>query len=102
MAPSVPLSAAPPAELFGRDPRCAPLISRRPAEGVEDRDWVEVVAPAGDFAIDDGEHRDVPVAVGRPGAGDLAFRGVLEHDHTVSRSWWTARSKQRSRNRVSP
>src|SRR5580704_9329128 len=51
----------------------------RPSECVEDRQGVEVVAPASHLAIGDREYRDVPVAVRCPGRNDSTFGGVLEH-----------------------
>jgi hypothetical protein len=45
-------------------------LVRRPPNSVEDRDRVEVVAPASDLAIRDREHRDVPVGVGSSGRND--------------------------------
>ena len=55
--------------------------ARGPPDRFEDRDGVEVVAPSGDLAVDDREHRDVPVRVGSPGGDGTAFGGVLEDDH---------------------
>jgi hypothetical protein len=55
--------------------------TRRPPDRVEDRYRVKVVAPSGDLAVDDREHRDVPVCVGSPGGDDTTIGGVLKNDH---------------------
>ena len=61
--------------------RVARSGARRPPDRFEDRDRVKVVAPSRDLAVDDREHRDVPVCVGSPGGDDTTLGGVLKNDH---------------------
>ena len=46
---------------------------RRPTGSVENGDRVEVVAPSGDLALSEGEHRDVAVGVVGAGCDNAAF-----------------------------
>jgi hypothetical protein len=51
-----------------------------PADGVEDGDGVEVVAPVDNLAISDRDDRDEVVVVGVSGADRSSVDGVFEDD----------------------
>src|SRR3984893_6140223 len=50
-----------------------------PLECGEDPQWVEVVAPRGDFAVLDDDDGDVSVAVRLPGGDDPSIGGIFEN-----------------------
>lgn len=49
-------------------------------EGGEDAKRVKIVAPLGDFAVLDGDHGNLSVAIGVAGSDDSAPGRVFEHD----------------------
>ena len=56
------------------------VVLRRPADGVEYGDGVEVVAPVCDLTVSDRDDGDKVVVVGVPGADRSAVDGVFEDD----------------------
>jgi hypothetical protein len=60
--------------------RCVPVgLEGASLEGGEDTQWIQVVAPLGDFAVLDDDHGDVSVAIGVTGGDDPALGGLFEH-----------------------
>ena len=57
-------------------------------EGGKGTERVEVVTPLGDFAVLDGHHRDVSVAVGVTGGDNSALGGVLSTTVEVDGGPW--------------